>query len=158
MARLTRNGPTGGGDSFTLVTQARPRRQQQNGVTYGPPITCLVVSMTTAPDVTWVLSQSSRDCMFAVVIEYASQPLQMWWKVSCTQPPPFCSAAVTYPSMVDSDVPCLGSAGVLVAYGLAGGIVSANTVLSFTPATPLPLLSPQYWTTVCTVELKSPNG
>src|SRR5258706_13397204 len=53
----------------------------------------------------------------------------------------------------------LGVAGVRVAYGSAGGIVSANTVLSFTPATPRPLLSPQYWMTcVSTVELKLPNG
>src|SRR5215813_5733622 len=97
--------------------------------------------------------------MFPAVIEYASQPLQMWWKVNCTQPPPFCSAAVTYPSMVATVVPCLGSAGVRVAYGFSGGMVSANTVLSFTPDTPRALLSPQYWTTcVSTLELKLPNG
>src|SRR5258707_2220009 len=122
-------------------------------------MTCSVVSTTTVPDVTWVLSQSSSACMFASVIEYASQPLQMWWKVSCTQPPPCCSAAETYPSMVASVVPCLGSAGVRGAYGSAGGIVSANTVLSFTPATPRPLLSPQYWITcLSTVDVKLPNG
>src|SRR5215472_1033854 len=83
----------------------------------------------------------------------------MWWKVNCTQPPPFCSADVTYPSMVATVVPRLGSGGVLVAYGSSGGIVSADTVRSFTPATPRPLLSPQYCTTcVSTVELMSPNG
>src|SRR5258706_5241487 len=122
-------------------------------------MTCSVVSTTTVPAVTWVLSQSSSACMFASVIEYASQPLQMWGKVSCTQPPPCCSAAETYPSMVASVVPCLGSAGVRVAYGSAGGIVSANTVLSVTPATPRPLLAPQYCITCGpTVELKLPNG
>src|SRR5260221_6422841 len=122
-------------------------------------MTCSVVWTTTVPAVTWVLSQSSSACMFASVIEYASQPLQMWWKVSCTQPPPCCSAAETYPSMVASVVPCLGSAGVRVAYGSAGGIVLANTVLSVTPATPRPLVSPQYrMTCVSTLELKLPNG
>src|SRR5215470_14941509 len=83
----------------------------------------------------------------------------MWWKVSCTQPPPFCSAEVTYPSMVATGVPCLGSGGVRVAYGLAGGIVSPNTVLSLTPLTVRALLSPQYWTTwVSAAESKAPNG
>src|SRR5260221_13656349 len=122
-------------------------------------MTCSVVSTTTVPAVTWVLSQSSSACMFASVIEYASQPLQMWWKVSCTQPPPCCSAAETYPSTDASVVPCLGSAGVRVAYGSAGGIVSANPVLSFTPAAPRPLLSAHYWVTfVSTVGVKPPDG
>ena len=34
-----------------------------------PPMTCSVVSTATVPLVTWVLSQSSRPCVFASVME-----------------------------------------------------------------------------------------
>ena len=94
------------------------------GVTV-PPMTCWVV-LTTVPWAERACSQSRNAARFAGVTEYWSQSFaHTWWKTSCSQPPPCCSARVTWASMSARVWVSWMLSPALVAHVSAGGMVSA---------------------------------
>ena len=70
------------------------------------------------------VSQSRKPAKVAELIEYVSQPLQIWWMTSGTQPPPEFSASVTYFSIVASGVSSWRESGERIAHASWGGVVS----------------------------------